>query len=78
MRSLRRFNPEGQLSFRLFQKILGFHSMTSHIHVVVDADLLYFMNGFVNVNANGIYVMPIVHGLGKSKTNSNTQNGGNR
>jgi len=50
--------------------------MTSHIIVVVDADLLYFMNGFVNVHANGLYIVPIMHPLGKSHTNSNAKNGG--
>jgi hypothetical protein len=63
--------------FRLFQKILGFNAMSSHIHVIGDANLLYFVNGFVNMDANGVYVVPIVHRRGQSKTNRHPQNGSN-
>jgi hypothetical protein len=76
--SLRRFDTQLKFFFRLFQKVFGLNTMTSHVEVILDADVLYLLDGLVNMHANSLYIVPIMHRLGQGKTNSNTKNSGTR
>ena len=60
-----------QFFFRLFQKILGLSAMTIHIIVILDAGLLYLMNGFLDRRVNGVKIVPITNRLGKGDANGN-------